>query len=171
MSKRCLVTVMVLLVGICLSTQAFAGESVKVDGKKLIFPPGDNLSPTDISGLHFKLDGVPADKAYVVGKIWRIALSPLGRSGAVETGPNYLIFTKWEGTKVEIFAYPTQARFKGSQPFVDCVASGTNELQCERRGYTINNSRIEFKPGTFTAYGPVDMLEGDAEVAGAIPLP
>lgn len=141
---------------------------MKVEGKKLIFPRSDSLSPADISGLEFKLDGVQSDKAYIKGKIWRVALSPLGRSGTLEGGANYLIFTKWDGTKVEIFAYPALVKFEGSKPFIDCKVSGDNELQCERRGYTLNKGKIVFKPGTFTAYGPRDMMEGEAEVAGSL---
>ena len=169
MSNRYLMAAMVLLVGICFSGHAFSAEPVKVEGKKLIFPRSDNLSPADISGLEFKLDGVPADKKYVVGKVWRVTLSVLGRSGTLEGGSNYLIFTKWEGPKVEIFAYPALVKFKGSQPFIDCTVSGGNELQCERRGYTLNKGKLVFKPGTFTAYGPRDALEGDGEVAGSLP--
>ena len=169
MSNRYLMAAMVLLVGICFSGHAFSAEPVKVEGKKLIFPRSDNFSPVDISGLEFKLDGVPADKKYVLGKIWRVTLSPLGRGGALEDGPNYLIFTKWDGSKVEIFTYPTPVRFKGAKPFIDCTVAGDNELRCERRGYTLNKGKLVFKPGTFTVYGPRDALEGDGEVAGSLP--
>lgn len=146
-----------------------AQAQVTFDGKMLHFPEKEGISPADISNVQFDLSGIPADKQFVVGKVYRaqFAREKHGRNqgAAVLGGAKYAVFTKWNANGVEIFYW------KYPNPFLDCVPDN-DKYKCTMRGSKTGNFLVlSFKDQLINLALGAGQSQADLEAVGEISIP
>ena len=165
-----------VLFALCVGATS-AVEPVTFDGKNLIFPPESRLDPVDISSLKFDFSGIPDDKRFVIGKVYRAQFtrhpiwSRMGWIGSLK----YVVFTKWN-TKgnIEVFYWPDRRRFLKCVSVDDgyrCGARGRSDEEVRRTSWslwTFKDQQISIYLTTTSRDTP---WEARLETVGEIPIP
>jgi hypothetical protein len=148
-----------------------ADWAIVFDGNKMLFPPKDVLPPADISEAKFDLSGVPDDRKFLVGKVYRAAF---GKGGIpIEGAVNYFFLTQWAKEKIQLFYWPISLRslekYPTARPLTDCAPVSATEYSCTLRGMPEGiRSKVIFRDQKISVIS-TSATEADLIPVGEIP--